>query len=275
MIDGHVHVWTLNPERYPWQPTLAHVPVPVQPATVEHLLAEMDLAGVNQTVLVQPSVYGWDNAYLCDCLERFPQRFVGVCLVNPRSPEAGAALRHWCAERGCRGVRLNTIGEANAAWLLGTAPASLLEMAVALAVPVALQMQPRHAPVLGALAARHPDLTFVVDYLGAAAFHDGSGITAVETLAEHVNICFKVLSVGLDSHQPYPYRDLWPLYERAVETFGAGRLIFGTDFPHVRAACSYQQGIKWLDELPFLDEAARTAVADTNARRIWGFPAAP
>lgn len=111
MIDAHVHVWTLDPERYPWQPILGHVPVPTKPATIEALLGQMDSSGVTHALLVQPSVYGWNNAYLCDTLTRYAGRCVGVCLVDPRSGRAGDDLLYWCRERGCRGLRVNTIGD--------------------------------------------------------------------------------------------------------------------------------------------------------------------
>ena len=106
MIDAHLHLWTLEPKHYPWQQTLAHIPIPTQPATVEELLPLLDAAGVDYAVAVQPSVYGWDNSYVCDCIERHSDRLIGVCLVNPRAANAAERLRYWCAERGCRGLRI-------------------------------------------------------------------------------------------------------------------------------------------------------------------------
>jgi predicted TIM-barrel fold metal-dependent hydrolase len=269
MIDGHVHVWTLEPERYAWQPTLAHVPIPTRPATAEALIAEMDQAGVSRTVLVQHSVYGWDNSYLCDCLERYPERFAGICLVDPRSERAADDLRYWCQERGCHGVRLNLIAELDASWALGPARQVLWQAAADLGIPVALQMLPAQAAVALELAARHPGVNLVLDYMGAAAYHDGTGLAAVGTLSQAPNISIKVIAAGPDSREAYPFRDLWPLYEGAVARFGPDRIVFGTDYPHVLTACSYPDAIRWLGELPFLDDAGRALVADGNARRLW------
>ena len=68
----------------------AHVPIPSEAATAESLIAEMDRAGVSHAVLVQPSVYGWNNDYLCDCLANTGRRrFVGVCLVDPKADRRG------------------------------------------------------------------------------------------------------------------------------------------------------------------------------------------
>ena len=53
----------------------------------------------------------------------------------------------------------------------------------------------------------------------------------------------------------------------------SGRLVFGTDFPHIYKGCSYAEGIGWLARLPFLDAAARAAIGDGNARTLFRIPA--
>ena len=270
MIDSHVHVWTLEPKRYPWHQTLAHVPIPTKPATAETLLAEMDRAGVSHAVLVQPSVYGSSNDYLCDALDRHPSRFIGVCLLDPQATDAGDKLRHWCVERGCRGLRINLIGHDDASWILDTARAGLWQAAREIGASVSFQMRPEQAGFVGRLARMQPGITFVADYLGTEAFHDASGAAAIGHLAGSPNVWFKLLAVGQDSRRSYPFQDLWPMYEHAVRAFGAHRIVFGTDFPHVCRACTYEQAVAWLRELPFLDSRERALIAEANARRLWG-----
>ena len=256
MIDGHVHVWTLDAERYPWQPTLKHVPIPTVAAEAEDLLAEMDAAGVELAVLVQPSVYGWDNSYLCDSVDHHPGRFVGVVLVDPRSENAADDLRHWCAERGCRGLRVNLVGTPDdASWVLGESQARMFATAAELGIAVELQTLPQQAGVICELARGFPSVTFIIDYLGTDAFHDGKGLPAVALLAREPNVAFKLLSLSQDSSLAYPFADLFPLYEGAVAEFGADRVVFGTDFPHVRDRSDYAESARWLRELPFLNES--------------------
>lgn len=269
MIDSHVHVWTLEPERYPWHQTLAHVPIPTKPATAEMLLAEMDRAGVSHAVLVQPSVYGWSNAYLCDAMDRHPTRFVGVCLVDAQAADAGDKLRYWCAKRGCRGLRINIIGQRDASWLLEPGRGGLWQAARDTGASVAFQMRPDQTDLVIRVAGSQPDIAFIADYLGAEAYHDGSGATAIGRLARTPNIWHKLLAVGQDSRMPYPFRDLWPVSQRAVEAFGPDRLVLGTDFPHVCDRCTYAQAATWLNELPFLEPRQRVQIAETNARKLW------
>jgi predicted TIM-barrel fold metal-dependent hydrolase len=117
MVDAHTHVWTLDPAAYPWQPTLSHVPIPTEAATKAQLVGEMDAADVEWVVLVQPSVYDWDNSYLCDAIAAHPCRPAGVCLVDPDDAAAPAQLAHGCVA-GCRGFRFNLTNQDDVSWLL-------------------------------------------------------------------------------------------------------------------------------------------------------------
>jgi len=269
MIDAHVHVWTLDTKRYPWHQTLAHVPIPAQAATAESLTVEMDRAGVSHAVLVQPSVYGWNNDYLCDCLAKWPRRFVGVCLVDPKAEDAVERLEYWTVKRGCRGLRINLIAETDSSWILSPSRHGLWQTARKLGISIALQILPDHAATVSKLAAANSDIIFIVDYMGPAAFHDGEGITAIEKLAPNRNIHYKVQCLGQDSGQPYPFEDLVPLYHTALREFGASRLLFGTDFPHVCKACSYSEAVRWLGGLSFLTEAEKHDIGEGNACKLW------
>jgi len=271
VIDAHVHIWTLDPARYPWQQTLGSVPIPQAAAPAEDLLGQMDAAGVDKALLVQPSIYGWDNSYLCDSADRYPDRFAAVCLVDPRSPRAGDDLRYWCRERGCCGVRINVIEEQSADWLTAQEQRGLWEAALELGVSVSLQIRPDHAAAVARLARDYPRIRFVVDYMGASAAHDGTGVTALGVLGEEPNISCKLLAIGQDSREQYPFGDLWPLYKAAVDSFGARRLIFGTDFPHVMTASSYVQATQLVSVLPFVSEQDRELICDVTASEIWRF----
>lgn len=264
-------MWTLGADRYPWQPTLPTVPIPEEPATIEAFVTAMEGANVTNAVLVQTSVYGWDNSYLCDSLDRYPGRFAGICLVDPRSEHAADDLRHWCEVRGCQGVRLNTITQADAGWLLEPTMKKLWDAAADLGASVSLQMEPGHADIVNALAHRRPEITFIVDCIAAKVYREADAEVVVDTLAEPPNVFMKLVSFGQDSREPYPFRDLWPFFGRAVAKFGPERMVFGTDFPHVLAACSYSQAVDWLDELPFVDAEARAMIAEGTARELWKF----
>ncbi len=102
-IDSHVHVWK-HDARFPFA---AGAHVPAEDASVEMLLALMEANEVLAPVMIQVIHYRYDNAYLADVLRRYPQKFHGVCRVDPDDPNAPDELRRLTEEHGFRGVRLS------------------------------------------------------------------------------------------------------------------------------------------------------------------------
>ena len=87
IIDTHVHIWEIDPPRYPIGPTApGWKSLPDEPGTAEELLAEMDAHGIDRAVLVQTSWSTWDNGYIADSAARYPHRFIGHGLIDPQDP---------------------------------------------------------------------------------------------------------------------------------------------------------------------------------------------
>lgn len=168
-------------------------------------------------------------------------------------------------------MRVNLIEEKDPSYVLEPPLHSLWRTVEELGVSVSLQILPVHAATVRSLAAQFADVRFVVDYLGASAPHDGSGVAAMLELSEVSNIYSKLLVIGQDSKEAFPFRDLWPFYETSVRAFGAGRLVFGTDFPHVMNACSYRDATTLLQQLPFIDETDAVMIGHTTATALWKF----
>src|SRR5712671_4634375 len=80
--DCHVHLF--GPfDRYPLDRDRLYTP---DPALTPDLLAMLDGAGVARAVLVQPSAYGTDNRCMLDAMAAHPDRFRGVVVVDPGTP---------------------------------------------------------------------------------------------------------------------------------------------------------------------------------------------
>ena len=73
IVDTHVHVWEIDPPKYPVGPTApTWNSYPDEPGTTDELLAEMNAHGIDWAVLVQTSWSTWDNGYIADSAARFP-----------------------------------------------------------------------------------------------------------------------------------------------------------------------------------------------------------
>ena len=78
-------------------------------ATAEELVASMDEAGIDMSVVVNA---GWvshelcvkTNDYILDSVSRYPTRLVGFCAIQPGAGDAAIAELERCAEAGARGI---------------------------------------------------------------------------------------------------------------------------------------------------------------------------
>jgi predicted TIM-barrel fold metal-dependent hydrolase len=78
-------------------------------ATAEELLAAMDEAGVDLSVVLN---IGWEshelcvktNDYILDSVSRYPGRLIGFCAIQPRAGDAAIAEMQRCARAGAKGI---------------------------------------------------------------------------------------------------------------------------------------------------------------------------
>jgi L-fuconolactonase len=118
-----------------------------------------------------------------------------------------------------------------------------------------------------------PDTAFILDHLGKPDVKAGlldPWREHVSALAALSNVMCKLSGLVTEAdHQRWTPEHLAPYVSHAVSAFGPERIVFGTDFPHVRRACPYADAAAWLAELPFLDERARAAIGNDNAAELW------
>ena len=111
-IDIHPHVISTDESRYPRAPIGGHQSEwsSKRPVSTEQMIAAMDAAGVEKSVLVQASTcYGHDNSYVADAVAAHPDRFSGVFSADILAPDATQRMRHWMS-KGLTGMRLFTTG---------------------------------------------------------------------------------------------------------------------------------------------------------------------
>ena len=110
VIDAHMHVWANDQRRYPFaHPYAKDYPGMQHDGTVEMLIEDMDRHGCTYCVLVQTICHSWDNAYLADCVKRYPARFKGHGLIDPTDAKVADKLEYWTKEHGLVGMRFSPI----------------------------------------------------------------------------------------------------------------------------------------------------------------------
>lgn len=269
VIDCHVHTW-INDPKFPWAPENTNPPR--EDATAEILLKHMDANGVEKTVIVQVIHYLWDNSYTSDCIKRYPDRFEGVCRVNPLDPEAPEHLTMWVEEHQFRGVRLSPSTNSDGDWIVDGTTDAIWERARDLGVPMTILTGMTRMPDIQKMADKNEGLTVVVDHMAFPDLEQTEQFSLLLDLADNPNVYVKVSGMWSPTREEYPYRDCHDTWKRAYDAFGPQRLMWGTDWPVSESKLTYGQALELIrDKLEFLTEEDKKWILGGTALKLWPF----
>lgn len=271
VVDGHLHVWTAETDRYPV--AMAAPYVSTIPGDAVHLLNLMAASGVDRAVIVQPSCYGYDHSFVTATLHAHPGMFAAACLVDPLAPDAPEQLAQRHAE-GYRGLRLNP-SISDGTWLNDPFTTPLWEKAADLGTVISLLILPHQMTRAAEMIKRYPDVPVIIDHLGRPDITLGEpeGVYAdTLALAQFPNVSMKISGIPVASREAYPYRDVWPYVQLALDWFGIERCLWATDFPWITQQCGYDACLRLVtDAMDFLTDDDRRALLGETAVRLWGF----
>lgn len=268
MIDSHVHVWKTDP-RYPYAMDRK---APPQDFTAEMLLSLMAANGVARTVIVQVIHYRWDNRYLADVLRQYPDKFQGICRVNPEDPAAPEHLARLTTDEGFRGVRLSPSDKADGDWIRGSLMKPLWRQAADLKVPMTILAAPSRMPDLIPWIEQNPELTVVIDHMADSPLNHPDELNKLLALARYPQVYVKISHMWSLSQQSYPYPDAAQQVKQVFDAFGAQRLMWGTDWPICLNKLSYAQAVAlYRDHLAWLTPKDREQILYKTVQQIWPF----
>lgn len=228
IVDSHVHVIAPDAARYPLCPrSLSGKWYLEAPCSTERFLAEMDGAGVDRAVLVQAvGAYSFDNAYAADSARARPDRFVSAACIDPQGPDPKGELDRWIRGRGMQGVRIFAVSRTTS-WLGDSATFPVWEHALSLGAHLIVTiMGPHQLPELVRFLEAFRDVPVALDHCG---FPSAARPESLFALARFPKLLLKVTTHVLDAgaeHDGEPQ----PFVARIAETFGAERMMWGSDF---------------------------------------------
>lgn len=246
IVDAQVHIWETG------TPTEVHRQI--SRYSKDELLAEMDAGGVDAALLHPPS---WDpraNELSVEAAAAHPDRLAVLGFFDPTKPENRGAIDTWRQQPGMLGLRFSFLQPGASTWLTSGVMDWVWAEAERAGLPVGL-LVPNHVPVVGEIAAKHPDLRLLIDHMGRrrhsvddAAFAD---LDLLLALAKHPNVAIKASGAPSYSTAPYPYRNIHIHLERIFDAFGPDRMFWGTDI--TRMPIPWRQCVTmFTEELPWL-----------------------
>ena len=237
-IDIHPHIISDDEKRYPPAPLFGKRSDWSQerPSTVESLIAAMDEAGVAKAAVVHSSTtYGFDNSYVVDGCNRYPDRLVAVGSVDMLGDDVAATIKGW-ADKGLAGLRIFTGGSTkdfDPSELDNPKSFKAWEMLAELELPMCIQTGPVGLPYVAMLARKFPTVDIILDHLGRPDVLDGPPYANASSLFELAGIpnLFMKLTPRIFGDVRKDKASAETFFPKVVEAFGAQRMAWGSNFP--------------------------------------------
>ena len=275
IVDSQIHLWSggrlINEESAHHRQS--------ETFTYEHVLKEMDAAGVDRLIIVPP---GWvavpkggtANDHAIEGAQKYPDRLAVMGKLQLDKPEISRPLiPDWKKQKGMLGMRLvfnkefrHQMEQGISDWVW--ADLEKYDIPVMLLVPGMLEH-------IEKIAARHPGLRITIDHLavprttrGPDAFRQ---IPQLVAMAKYPNVSVKTSCMPSNSQEAYPYRDIETYIRQAFDAYGPKRTFWGSDF--TRLPCTYRQCVThFTEELPWLKAEDKELVMGKAVCQWLGWP---
>ena len=263
------------------------------PGGIEETLAGMDALGIS--AVLADEFWGLDNwgpgytlpngAYRVTspttelATWQHPDRFAYVLRVDRSDPEAGSLIRMAKDAPHARAIRILpgvTAEEVDA--FANDGYDEIFAESDKVGIPV-FAFIAGHVELMGPYLERYPGLQFIIDHCGMPMEEnvsfldeetpDGAGgpdvayFDEVLKIAAYPNVALKWSHAqGMFGVSDYPFKGLWPYLRRAVDTFGAQRIMWASDNG------GNQTGENWGELVFYMRECAE--ITDTEREWLMG-----
>jgi len=278
VIDSHQHFWQLlQPFDYTWLDTPGFESIR-RDFLPEDLAERIREVGVNRTVFVQTQHNLDENRWVLGLAEHHEFIAGVVGWVDLASDRCESQLLEFKDHPKFVGIRHVTQDEPDDDFIIRPDVVRGLQILEKHHVPFDLLFYVKHLKHAAPLAKLLPDLPMVIDHLAKPKI--ASGITDgwredLQAAARHHNVFCKLSGMVTEADwNAWKPADLRPYVETALDAFGPGRCMYGSDWPVCELAATYQQVHDALREVlgPLGDTEIEQIFAGT-ARRFYGLGA--
>lgn len=273
LIDSHCHFWSLSRGDYGWLEGNSDALAPIR-----RDFAPRDYPGAARLIAVQAAPSVAETEYLLS-LAATDERIAGVVgWVDLSDASAPETLGRLAANPAFKGVRPMLQDIDDTRWLAREVRPDAVQALKDLGLRFDALVLARHLPVLADFARAHPDLPMVIDH--AAKPQPGARQDWADGMMKlahipHVQCKLSGLLTELsDQDRADPLPALRAIMAPLLEWFGPQRLIWGSDWPVLTLAASWQDWRDLTDALLApLPKADRAAILQGNAARFYGVAA--
>jgi L-fuconolactonase len=244
-IDAHHHLWRYVSEEYPWMN--ASMDVLRRDYGVDDLAATAKAAGVTGTIVVQARQTVGETEWLSQIAENCGL-IRGVVGWAPLADASVAAILERIASLPkVKAVRHVLHDEPDDLYMLRDDFNRGVSQLKSLELRYDLLIFERHLPQAVEFVDRHPGQIFIVDHIAKPQI-EARNISPwrenLSELARRENVYCKISGMVTEANwSTWTEDELNSYFEIVLEAFGSARLMFGSDWPVLTLASSYE---RWL-----------------------------
>jgi predicted TIM-barrel fold metal-dependent hydrolase len=268
--DTHAHIFG-PAATFPYAAERIYTP---PDSTWDHYRALLDTLGIERAVLVQPSVYGTDNAAMLSALAAAGPGLRAIAVVHEA---VSAGELESLNQAGVRGLRFNVVDRREAR---NVVPADVLRAIARRIAPfgwhIELLINLDQAETFATVLADLP-VPIVIGHMGyprdgVRAFMESAAFNDVLRLLDGRRCWIKLTGPYRISPRALPYDDVDALAQTLAKA-APERMLWGTDWPHVmlKGRMPNDGDLCDLIERWVPDAAARTRILVDNPAELYRF----
>jgi len=272
LVDSHQHFWQVGRFDYSWMtPEIDVLCHDYLPGQLEPILQRN---GVHQTIVVQASNSVAETKWLLALADQ-NQFIAGVVgWMDLQSANVGEQLAELAAHPKFKGVRHLVESEPADDWLAQETVIRGLRELESRKVSYDLLVHTRHLKHAKRAIDECPELRFVVDHLAKPPVARGDvdeWARQLKAIAAAQNVWCKLSGLVTEANwTSWRIEDFIPYVDKALEYFGPGRMMFGSDWPVCVLAASYEQVLEAFNTLlADLGDEDREMIYSQNATQFY------
>ena len=266
LVDAHHHIWRLGRGDYAWL-------TPDQPIHRDYAIADLLplLGDVTATVLVQAAATEAETSCMLQAATAARGLVRGVVgWADLQARDAADRIAALAAAPLLKGLRPMLQDLDDTGWILRDSVRPGLAAMARAGLRLDLLVTSRHLDLIPELAARHPDLKMVLDHAGKPDIAGGGfapWAAQITRIAGETGAFCKLSGLVTEAGRDWDVPRLAPFTDHLLQSFGPGRLLWGSDWPVVELAGGYR---RWRDA----SETLLAHLPDADRERVLGGTAA-
>lgn len=268
IIDSHCHSWS-------YWPYLPEVPDPEHHGSVETLLNQMDVNGVDSATIVCAQIHRNrdNNDYVAAAVRKYPDRLNQFADVDSfwsdtyHTPGAAKRLEQATEKWPMKAFTQYVASEDDGRWFNTQEGKDFFSVARDVGLIASMAIAPHHQNEIRKVAEAFPEVPFLCHHMSALKSYGEDAWAMVKNVTESAklpNIHLKLSGFHYLCNPKrtwdFPYHETHWVYEECYKAFGT-RLCWGSDFPVVKKAMTHLQSLEaFRSHLTFISDDDREEI---------------